>query len=743
MGLVGFLDFVLKCIQLLAWPSFALGYPLCASIRAIETNSDFYIRKLVAYWISFSLISLFEYTFSILLEWVPVWPYVKILTICWLVIPGFNGAIIAYDNIVHPCLSMQLPQIIVDMLNKKQNVSLTRESFLEDAEKYVKENGTEALEKLFSSKPIIDEPPVAQKDIKAGEILDKRVEAAENKDSSGPAMLSGYSWRQKETVEKQQITTVDTDIKVNNTTLTEKLTENAFLAPPALKNVQKEWTCAVCQVTTQSEANLNSHLQGMKHRTKCDELKAGKQTSIKKGVSTGTPNKERNCAISQPIIDEPPVAQKDIKAVEILDKRVEAVENKDSSGPAMLSGYSWRQKETVEKQQITTVDTDIKVNNTTLTEKLTENAFLAPPALKNVQKEWTCAVCQVTTQSEANLNSHLQGMKHRTKCEELKAGKQTAIKKGVSTGTPNKERNCAISQPIIDEPSVAQKDIKAVEILDKRVEAAENKVSLYVGSMLEILEKRVEAAGKQTAIKKGVSTGTPNKERNCAISQVTTQSKTPRTSLHQEFIEGKQTAIKNHSASTTIKSEQANRDLKNVSSDSGIKKVSCANQNPKQSSSGGGPNNKFDCDLCQVKLQSEATLKSHLQGTKHKSKSEQLKAREMTEKDKITSSTKYSDKNSSGLKKNLNAIAQVNIKANVSNGSHWCSICNVRCTSESDMASHLRGNRHLSMIKDSGHTRGVHYWCNICDVKCLSEKDMASHLNGKTHDSNLYESESD
>lgn len=314
------------------------------------------------------------------------------------------------------------------------------------------------------------------------------------------------------------------------------------------------------------------------------------------------------------------------------------------------------------------MDTDIKVNNTTLPEKLTENAFLAPPAIKNVQKEWTCAVCQVTTQSEATLNSHLQGMRHRTKCEELKAGKQTAIKKGVSTGTPNKERNCAISP-------------------------------------------------------------------------VTTQSKTTWTTLHQEIIEGKQTAIKNNSSSTTVKSEQPNHDLKKVSSDSGINKVSCANQNPKQSSSGSGLNNKFGCDLCQVKLQSEATLKSHLQGTKHKSKSEQLKARETTEKDKITSSTKYSDKNSSGLNKNINAIPQVNIEANVSNGFHSCSICNVTCTSESDMAFHLRGNRHLSIIKDSGLTRGVHYWCNICDVKCLSEVDIASHLNGKTHDSNLYESD--
>ncbi|XP_074331746.1 uncharacterized protein LOC141668671 isoform X2 [Apium graveolens] len=492
---------------------------ICSRVpSAIETNSDFHMRKLVAYWILFSLISLFEYTFSILLDWVPVWPYVKILAICWLVMPGFNGASIAYNNIVRPCLSMQPPQILVDMVNKKQYVPLTRESFLEEAEKYVKENGTEGLERLFASKQIISEPPVAQKDIKAVDHLDKSTAAAEIEETSGPAKRSR---RRKARAEKQQMTT--------------------------------------------------------------------------------------------------------------------------------------------------TVDADIKVNNAASPENLTENAFLVPPAFKNVQKEWTCAVCQVTTQSEATLKSHLQGMKHRTKCEELKLVKQTAAKKGVSTSTPNEERNCAISQ-------------------------------------------------------------------------VTTQSKTTRTSLHQEFIEGKQTEIKNNSSSTTIQSEQPNHVPKKVSADSGINKVSCANQNPKKSSSGSGPNYKFVCDLCQVKLQSEAALKSHLQGTKHKSKSE-LKANEMTEKDKITSSAKYSDKKSSGLNQNLSSIARVNIEAKVSNGFHSCSICNVTCTSKSGMALHLRGNGHLSVIEDSGYKRGVQYWCNICDVKYSSEVDMACHLYGKKHDSNLNESD--
>ncbi|CBI38246.3 unnamed protein product, partial [Vitis vinifera] len=41
----------------------------CASIRVIETNSISDIRKLVAYWVLFSLISFFDRTFSKILEW--------------------------------------------------------------------------------------------------------------------------------------------------------------------------------------------------------------------------------------------------------------------------------------------------------------------------------------------------------------------------------------------------------------------------------------------------------------------------------------------------------------------------------------------------------------------------------------------------------------------------------------------------------------------------------------------------
>ncbi|CBI29375.3 unnamed protein product, partial [Vitis vinifera] len=69
MGFMNVLKFSAACFDILAWPLFALGYPLCSSIRAIETNSISDFRKLVAYWVLFSLISLFDHAFSKLLEW--------------------------------------------------------------------------------------------------------------------------------------------------------------------------------------------------------------------------------------------------------------------------------------------------------------------------------------------------------------------------------------------------------------------------------------------------------------------------------------------------------------------------------------------------------------------------------------------------------------------------------------------------------------------------------------------------
>ncbi|KAK1402110.1 C2H2-type domain-containing protein [Heracleum sosnowskyi] len=349
MGLFGLFFFVLKCFKLLAWPSFALGYPLCASIQATETNCKYHMRKMVTYWILFSLICLFEHTFSGLLQWLPVWPYAKILAIFWLVIPRFDGAFIAYDSLVSPCLSLQLLQVVLDLLNKNQNLSLEGESFLVVAQRYVDEHGTEALEKLISLKPKNIEPTFSEADIKEVESLNQSSAPAENK-----------------TTEK-----LNTNLEVKNMTLPSPLEENA----------QREWTCAVCLVTTSSKATLNSHLLGRKHRARCEELKVGKQTT-EKVVTVGGPNRVRYCTICQ-------------------------VKTSEETWNSHVQGKKHKSK----CKELKAIVKEAKNNNFLRT--ATNNS--------GVNYSFGCDICEVMVQSEATLRSHLLGKKHKLKSEELKA----------------------------------------------------------------------------------------------------------------------------------------------------------------------------------------------------------------------------------------------------------------------------------------------------------------------------------
>lgn len=62
---------------------------------------------------------------------------------------------------------------------------------------------------------------------------------------------------------------------------------------------------------------------------------------------------------------------------------------------------------------------------------------------KEVQLEWTCALCHVATSSLATLNKHLQGKKHKATCEALKAKNQPVPQKKKSDQSKEelKQRN--------------------------------------------------------------------------------------------------------------------------------------------------------------------------------------------------------------------------------------------------------------------------------------------------------------
>lgn len=84
-----------------------------------------------------------------LLLWFHLWPYIKLMIIFWLIIPDFGRASYVYNNLIR---SMK-PQIVTWRLNNFwRKCFVEKDDFLLHAERFMKENGTEALEKLIASK---------------------------------------------------------------------------------------------------------------------------------------------------------------------------------------------------------------------------------------------------------------------------------------------------------------------------------------------------------------------------------------------------------------------------------------------------------------------------------------------------------------------------------------------------------------------------------------------------------------
>ncbi|XP_050210492.1 HVA22-like protein c [Mercurialis annua] len=145
-----FLQVVAKNFDVLALPLVTLVYPLYASIRAIETKSRSDDQQWLTYWVLYSMITIFELTFSKLLECIPVWAFAKLIMTCWLVLPQFNGAAYVYKNYVRPFYKNPQAAQKIWYVPKKKEIFTKQDDILTAAEKYMEEHGTEAFERLIS-----------------------------------------------------------------------------------------------------------------------------------------------------------------------------------------------------------------------------------------------------------------------------------------------------------------------------------------------------------------------------------------------------------------------------------------------------------------------------------------------------------------------------------------------------------------------------------------------------------------
>ncbi|XP_068462894.1 HVA22-like protein c isoform X2 [Phaseolus vulgaris] len=137
-----FLQVVFNNFDVLALPLVTLAYPLYASIKAIETKSTADDQQWLTYWILYSILTLFELTFA------------KVLELCWLVLPHFNGAAVVYKNYIRPFYMN--PQIPIPQgsqiwyFPQKKSLFSGSDDVLSAAERYMEEHGTEAFERLIT-----------------------------------------------------------------------------------------------------------------------------------------------------------------------------------------------------------------------------------------------------------------------------------------------------------------------------------------------------------------------------------------------------------------------------------------------------------------------------------------------------------------------------------------------------------------------------------------------------------------
>ncbi|KZV27202.1 hypothetical protein F511_04655 [Dorcoceras hygrometricum] len=153
---------IAKHLDALVGPGVMLLFPLYASVRAIESPSIVDDQQWLTYWVLYSFITLFELSFWKILQWLPFWPYMKLLLCVWLVLPMFNGAAYIYENFVRKYVNLssymgsegQYP----DQGQKRVLQMMTLDA-RKSVERYIEKYGPEAFDRIV--KVVSDKPEAA------------------------------------------------------------------------------------------------------------------------------------------------------------------------------------------------------------------------------------------------------------------------------------------------------------------------------------------------------------------------------------------------------------------------------------------------------------------------------------------------------------------------------------------------------------------------------------------------------
>ncbi|GMH11967.1 hypothetical protein Nepgr_013808 [Nepenthes gracilis] len=145
---MGLLATIARNFDALIGPGVMLLYPLYASVRAIETPSPLDDQQWLTYWVLYSFITLFELSFWQILQWLPIWAYIKLLICVWLVLPVFNGAAYIYENVVRKYVKIGMAVDSSYPEGHRQVLQMMSPDARNSVERYIQKYGPSAFERV-------------------------------------------------------------------------------------------------------------------------------------------------------------------------------------------------------------------------------------------------------------------------------------------------------------------------------------------------------------------------------------------------------------------------------------------------------------------------------------------------------------------------------------------------------------------------------------------------------------------
>ncbi|KAJ8548157.1 hypothetical protein K7X08_021393 [Anisodus acutangulus] len=553
-----------------------------------------------------------------------------------------------------------------------------------------------------------------------------------------------------------QIEKKTTAVQIKETAVPADAGEIKLPETNSVKNVQTEWTCAVCQVTTTSEFVWKSHLLGRRHKAKCEGLKTCKQTAKSEERSNDT-----------------------TKSNQLNQEQVKHAATERSEHSANKGAEPKQVKNVKENDvQIEKKTTAVQIKETSVPADAGEIKLPETNSVKNVQTDWTCAVCQVTTNSEHDLKSHLLGRRHKAKCEGLKTCKQTAKSEERSNDTTKSNQ---LNQEQVKHAATTRLEHSANKAAEPQQVTSVKESNVQIEkktTAVQIKETAVPADAGEIKLPETNSVKNVQTEWTCAVCQVTTNSEHDLKShllgrRHKAMCEGlktcKQTAKSEERSNDTTKSNQLNQeqvkhaattrlehsankaaepqqvtsvkesnvrlrrkqqiasaDQRNVVPKRRVKSVKESNVQIEkkttavqiketavpadageiklpETNSVKNVQTEWTCAVCQVTTTSEFVWKSHLLGRRHKAKCEGLKTCKQTAKseERSNDTTKSNQLNQEQVKHAATTRLEHSAnKAAEPKQTEWtCAVCQVTTNSEHDLKSHLLGRRHKAMCE--------------------------------------------